>query len=292
MEYASSQIEPQENTSTIHFGHFAAVMFVAVLLLGISWMKDPALFLAFKKNQNVTTADSNVPHYYAYVAPAEDTQGLVAGASTQDAGPMIINDDGSVSPVDMGQILGASTQGVQLLLDDIKVNMIPDSDAAVTKYFNEAQLAERGTINQTDFASALSSGNQDEINQEAQKFIAINSALQKLVVPQSLAKLQKLKIIQYNSAIALLQNFTQADQNPELVNQNLQQFIKSQQDLDAENIVVAQKFPNADPEANLYINSEGIAVQSQADISALGSTNNSSGALTNLNNSDNSDAGQ
>ncbi|MEK7161540.1 MAG: hypothetical protein AAB729_02515, partial [Patescibacteria group bacterium] len=93
-----------------------------------------------------------------------------------------------------------------------------------------------------EFETALSSGNQQLINAQAQKLNAVKEALQKLFVPQSLVKLQKLKIIQYSASVGVLQNFTQADTNPELVGKYLQEFLKSQQDLDTENTLVAEKF--------------------------------------------------
>jgi hypothetical protein len=231
-------------------------MSVALLLFGISWMKNPNLFAVFKSsNNNAAAASSDAAKYYAYVTPAEDMQPMVLGASTQPQGPMIINDDGSVQPVDMGQVLGASTQDVQLSLDDIKVNAVADSSAAIKKYFADAQTAENGAIDQVSFAAALNSADQSQLDAQAQKLILINNALQKVSVPQSLVKLEKLKIVQYNSEISLLQNFTKADQNTEQTTQALQQFMKSQDDIDAENAALAQKFPNDDPYAEIYAGS-------------------------------------
>ena len=84
------------------------------------------------------------------------------------------------------------------------------------------------------------------MNQEAAKLIPTRDALQKLVPPQGFVNLDKLKIIEYNSAIALLQDFSQMDTNPELVGGDLEQFLTSQQQLSDEITSVAQKY-NLDP---------------------------------------------
>lgn len=254
MELADSSFQPQLSSDTIHGGHFGAVLLTAILLLGISWMKNPELF-TLHKAANLAASDSSVPRYYAYVTPPEDLpQPMVAGANTNQ-GPSIITDDGQVVPIDMGQVLGASTQDVTLSLDDIKVNVVPDSGAEREKYFSEAQKIESNSIGDANFGAALNSGDQAQINQQAQKFIAMRDSMQKLPVPESLVKLHKLKIVQYDSSIALLQNFTLADQNPELVTNAMQQFLKSQQDLDAENSAMAQKYPQEFPNADLYTTS-------------------------------------
>src|SRR2546430_245728 len=92
----------------IHWGHFGTILAAIVLLLGLAWMKQPQLF-SFKKTSYVA-ADHNIPQYYAYVAPPEDQPKPAVAGATTNPGPMVINEDGTVSPVDMGQVLGASTQ--------------------------------------------------------------------------------------------------------------------------------------------------------------------------------------
>ncbi len=238
MENINSTTNIEQAPSPINFGHLGVVMFSLVLLLGLTWLKQPQLF-SIKKSNSV--ASNSAPKYYAYAQPAGDSMPMVAGANTMD-GPSVINEDGSVSQVDMGEVLGASTEGVVLSLDEIKVNIIPDSTDAIKKYFAEANQIENSQIENAEFETALSSGNQKLIDAQAQKLSAVKDALQKLSVPTSLVKLQKLKIIQYSASVGVLQNFTQADANPELVGKYLQEFLKSQQDLDTENSVVAEKF--------------------------------------------------
>ncbi len=288
-------VSPNSGTAPIHLGHLGAVLLAAILLVGASWLRDPQLFSVFSNNAKIqeTAESANVPHYYAYVAPTGDQAPQVLGASTdaQDNGPMIIGDDGTVQPVDAGQVLGASTEGVNLPLSSIQVKTVPDSTAAIQQYFSQAQTIESNAINQTDFASALSSGDQTQINLQMQKLTAVETALEKLAVPHSLAQLQKLKIVQYNSAITLLQNFTQANQDPDLVTQNLQDFIKAQQDLDSENTTVAEQFPTLDPMAAAYVNSDGTPLPTPTPIPttldvAAGSTDSSADAPNILDNAD------
>ena len=274
--------ETTKTLSEIQWGHFGIIMLAAVLLLGMTWLKNPEL-LSLNKNKNL--ASTQMLHYVPYVPSAEDLpQPAVLGASTSD-GPQIIGDDGTVHSVDLGQVLGASTKDVQLSLDEIKVNSVPDSQDAIRKYFSDAQTIEGNMVSNTDFAGALNSGDQTQINIQAQKIITVRDALQKLSVPQSLVKLQKLKIIQYDSSVSLLQNFTLASQNPDQISSNMQEFLKSQQDLDTENIIIAQKFPQEDPQSGLYINPDGSSAISQTSIDNFGSSTGlpSQDSLENLN---------
>jgi hypothetical protein len=235
-------IKPREES--FHFGHIKPVLLVALVLLGISWMKNPELFKFLSAGKtSATIANADAPRYYAYVAPAEFSQPMVAGTSTEPQGPSIINEDGSVTPIkDMGQVLGASTQNVVVSLTGIAVNEIPDGDQAIKKYFDDSQSIENSYINNADFETALLSGSQQQIDGQAQKLTDIKNNLLKLPVPHSLAKLHKLKIAQYAAGINILNNFTQADDNPELVGQYLDQFLKAQQDMDAENLAMQQKY--------------------------------------------------
>lgn len=257
----------QEITPPIHWGHFGVITATIILLAAVTWMKKPEIFSFGKTNPAVQYAVQDVPHYYPYVAPPATP--LVAGASTNE-GPSVINEDGSISPIDMGKVAGASTQDVQLSLDDVKVITIPDSQTAIQNYFVASKVIETNPIDNNDFETALSSNNQELIDAQTKKIATVSEQIFKLQTPQSLVKLQKLKIIQYNSAIAVLQNFTKADQEPELVGKYLQQFLKSQQDLDTESANVALKF-NLDP-----IQMGGFAVDTD-----LTSTNQQQNSLQN-----------
>ena len=64
----------------------------------------------------------------------------------------------------------------------------------------------------------------------------------------------------------MLQNFTQANADPDQMSTDMQQFLKSQQDLDTENIAVAQKFPQDDPYSSFTLNPDGTpAISTGAD---------------------------
>jgi hypothetical protein len=233
-------------TSGLHWGHFSLIMASVVLLIGMSWMEKPELFSFHQNNQ--TASSSAVPHYYAYVAPATPE---VLGASTdptsQNQGPMLINEDGTVSPaLGAGQVLGASTQIADLSSDNINVTSIPDSNAAELKFLSASQAIEIGPIDGEAFETALASNNQTLINRQAQTLTNIRDALLKLPVPEGLVTFDKLTILQYNSAIGLLQNFTQANADPELVANYLQDFMASQLNLETEATNDEQKY-NLDP---------------------------------------------
>lgn len=229
-------------TESIHFGHLGLILAVAFLLVGITWMKNPGIFSG-NKLQNGGAEVSGLPRYVAYEPPAELTKPMVAGASTENSGPMVINEDGSLSPVlNSGQVLGTLIGDATLDLSTITVKEISDNEEAIKNYFKQAAKIESSYIDSTAFESALVSGQQGQIDAEAEKLKTIQRNLLDLPVPKSLVKLQKLKIAQYVAAVNILNNFTNADQNPELVGQYLSQFLKAQQDLDTENTLIMQKF--------------------------------------------------
>lgn len=248
------QITEAKKQEQFHFGHLGIIFLSVVFLLGASWLKNPELFKVIKgRGAAVAEKDKGgAPRYYAYEPSAEDSQPMVLGASTAPQGPVVINDDGTVAPVDFGKVLGASTQGVELSLDDVKVAVVPDSDAAIKKYFEQSQSVEGALALGPDFASALASNNQAKVDEQAQKIESILKDLRNLAVPSSLAKLHKLKVIQYESATVLLKNFTEADQNAEIVSESLQQFMKSQEDLDTENKIIAEKYGSLDQAVAVY----------------------------------------
>ena len=231
-----------QNKSSIHFGHLGLILAVAVLLVGVTWMKNPGVFSG-KGIRSAEAEVSDLPKYVAYTPPAELSQPMVAGASTENSGPMVINEDGSLSPVlSSGEVLGALIGDTELDLNTITVKEIPDSQEAIKNYFKQAANIESSYIDNSAFESALVSGDQTKIGIEGEKLKAIQNNLLALSVPKSLVKLQKLKIAQYAAAVNILNNFTNADQNPEMVGQYLSQFLKAQQDLDSENNSVMQKF--------------------------------------------------
>ena len=241
-QYTQQNFLAQE--PVMHWGNVAAVFFVAAFLVGVSWLKDPNIFVFHNLSSSaLALSQQDVPHYYAYVESADLQQPLVAGASTEDQGPSVINEDGTVTPIkDMGQVLGASISTVDLPLDAISVQQIPDSDEAIKNYFAESQKIESDYINNSEFEVALSSGDQSKIDAQAKNIASIKNNISKLSVPTSLVILQKLKISQYSAAENLLNNFTHADSNPEQVGIYLDQFLKAQQEMDSEMQKVSQNF--------------------------------------------------
>jgi hypothetical protein len=229
----NQNLSTQISKEHFHFGHFSFVFVVAVMLIGIAWLKDPAIFSVFHQTDK-TAAHSDMPRYYAYVPPPEYLEPQVAGASTPSYdGPSIINEDGTISPaVDIGEVLGVSTEELNLSLNAIVVNTIPDNDEAVKKYLTEANAVEDNYMNSLEFETALTSNSQIQIDEQLEKIKLIIPELQKLNVPESLVNLHKNRILQYKAAVTILQNYTQADQNPEIVAQALGIFLQAQQQME------------------------------------------------------------
>jgi len=234
--------ENQIQKEHIHFGHLGLILSVAVLLVGVSWMKNPDLFDVFKSESSGSLISANLPRYYAYEPPAQVSEAQVAGASTEGQGPMIINEDGSLSSaVEAGDVLGADTENVVLNLDSVAVKQAADSDENIKAYLAASQVIEGGYLDSIQFEAALSSGDQQQIDSQAVAVQAIIQGLLRLDVPSSLEKLHKLKILQYQAGLNILKNFTQADENPELINSNLTIFLKAEQEIQAEVSALAKR---------------------------------------------------
>lgn len=236
--------ETNTNTSDIRSvvtpSQIALIVVAVIALLGMTWLKRPELF-SFAATKTAADSELNLPRYYAYEPSAEDAIPMVAGASTEAAGPSIINEDGSITPaVELGDVLGANIS-VALPLEQVRVTEVSDTQDAIAEYVRKSQDVEANHINSADFSNALASANQSLIDEQAAKMYTIKNSLQKLAVPTSLVRLHKLKIVQYDAAAEVLKNFTMADSNPEYVMQNLNVFLKSQQDLEAEAQALSQK---------------------------------------------------
>ncbi len=99
MEQQSKNIKPQ-----VHLGHFGLVLAVALVLLGISELKD-SNFLGGKRQAGSDDFSFYADQYRQHVEPLEQTFGLapapqggeVAGVSTStvfEAGPGVIHPRG------------------------------------------------------------------------------------------------------------------------------------------------------------------------------------------------------
>jgi hypothetical protein len=124
----------------------------------------------------------------------------------------------------------------------ILVKEIPDSQEAIQKYVSDVQNLELTVIDNAEFETALSSQDEEKIKTQAGKFLELKTKLLEQLVPQSFVNLHKYKIAQYSAAIELLNNFNQADSNPELVSRDLGLFLNAQQQQEAEAANLSAKF--------------------------------------------------
>jgi hypothetical protein len=207
-------------------------------------MKNPQLFDLFKTRPAQSASGMRVPKYYAYAAPAEDSQPMVAGASTEPSGPSVINEDGSLSPaVDVGEVLGAGTEDLDFIASAIEVKPVADSEEGIQKYFIFSRQLETDFLDNAEFERALTSGSQAEIDRQTGKLEQIKNSLEDYSqVPESLARFHKLNIVQYRAAMNLLKNFLKADENPEMVTRTLGEFLQAQQEQQQELLQLSQKY--------------------------------------------------
>lgn len=227
---------------TIHFGHLGLILTVAVLLVGVTWMKNPGIFSG-NKIHSADAEASDLPRYVAYEPPAELTQPMVAGASTESSGPMVINEDGSLSPVlNIGQVLGATTDDMDI--SKINATVISDSQDTIKNYVQAALQIEDNYINSLSLETAFSSNDPELLLAESSKLKRIMEGLSNLPVPVSLENLHKYKILQYQSAINILNKFPSVDSDPESVAKSLGVFLQSQERLEAELESLKVKFPD------------------------------------------------
>ncbi len=164
----------------IHWGHFRLILLVAVLLVGFAWMKNPQIFSSLKFSKSASLAKSGeVVSYVPYSGAQPDQQPAVLGANTDDTGPMIINEDGSVtSAADNGQVLAASTDPNTIQeLENISVLEISDSPIALQNYLTNSAAIEGSLISDDEFVQALSSKDASQINKEIPKIQIIISSL-------------------------------------------------------------------------------------------------------------------
>lgn len=228
----------------VHWGHFVFVVGTAVALLGVTWLKDPQSF--FPKTKSAAFR-ADLPRYYAYIDDTALPNGpQVAGASDINPDlPSVLNEDGSISPtISVGDVLGVSTDDLTAMAAQLKVMVVPDSDNTIKDYMAWTQAHELDAIDSYGLENALSSADQTQLNAQAEKFQTIKDELLAKAVPQSLAKLHKLKILQYQAGINLFKSFTKADDNPEQLQRDLGIFTQAQQEMENEAVVIGQKYAN------------------------------------------------
>jgi hypothetical protein len=224
------------------FGHIALIIGVTLLLTGFLFVKDPQYFsLHLHNGSGSVNPTQTAPRYQPYAAAPQPE---VLGASTEaNTGPEVLNEDGTLSSAtDPGDVLGDSTALLATDLAAINVKTTKPTQENVAAYLDTMLYWESTAIDQTAFEAALTSNNQTQINTQIQSMQTMLHYLQGMVVPADAAQLHKLKIVQYRSAIILLQNFSQADSNPQLVTDQLGLFLSSQQQQDQETLNLQQKY--------------------------------------------------
>jgi hypothetical protein len=223
-------------------GHIALIAGVLLLLGVFLFVKDPQYFKINFHHASAPSAQAAIASRYQPYVPA--VQPAVLGASTLDSqGPEVLQEDGSVaSASDPGAVLGANTQQLETDLAAINVKTVASTSAGVDNYLQSMSYWESTSIDQTQFEAALTSKNPAQINTQIQKMQTMLYYLENMTVPADAAQLHKLKIAQYRSSVTLLQNFSQADSNPQLVTDQLGVFLQSQEQQDQEAAALRQKY--------------------------------------------------
>jgi hypothetical protein len=231
-----------------HAGHIALVGFVAVALVGLTFMKDPQLFQLHSRAAQAQ-AQSNAPKYYAYVDPP---QPAVLGASTVPPGPSIIAADGSIVPLnDPGQVLGVSTEDVNNSVAALKIATVPSTQDSIQKYYAYVVGLEGQFLGNSELESALAddgTGKNDpaKIKTAINQINLLTNKLEHSYVPADALQYHKLKIARYYAARTLLQNYSGLAQNPDLVMKQMGIFLQAQQQEDQEWQSVSAKYHIAD----------------------------------------------
>lgn len=238
-------MQENKNLNSLHFGHLGLIVVVMLFLVGISWMKNPKLFDFIFQDQDPKQVSSiERPSYYTYAQ--ENPPPLVAGTNTNYNGPSIINEDGSITPAldlnDMGEILGVTSEDIDV--SNINVNTVVDSKENFELYINQTENIESSYINNSEFEVAISSGRADLIKQQESKLQSILEGLKDLQIPNSFATLHKLKLLQYEASIKILQNFLEETANPQILTKALGEFLQIQMLLESEVIKLSPVLRN------------------------------------------------
>ncbi len=222
--------------SNFSANHFLLIAGVAGVLATFTLVGQPQ-WLKQITEKKPTAVESK---YYAYVPDSTSPQ--VLGADSKFDGPSVINEDGSISPaVDIGSVLGVSTEDIQVSMQDIPVNTMPTTVEKVQTYFSYMEKEEED-LNAVDFGTALTSSNPAVTAAQVQKLQTFINHLKTIAVPTDLVKLHKLRLIQYQAAMKVLQNYSQLSSNPELVNQQLGIFLETQSEQNDELLALEQKY--------------------------------------------------
>ncbi len=221
-----SEIKTQFNR-----GHFGLIAIALIVLGGLSIAQGHNVFSKFSKSD--TKEGSGL--YYAYVSEPVPN---VLGDDTIPDGPSVINEDGTVSSLnDFGDVLGSNSDSPDIDVEAIAVNI--SSDKWTVKDYLDATFLAESAIKPGEFETALVSNDAAQTAAQIQLLRSVQIKLQQMSVPDFAVKLHKLKIAQYMTAVDLLNNYYQADSNPEYVSEKLNQFIDMQklQETETQNLL-------------------------------------------------------
>lgn len=201
---------------------------VFFLLSGMLALRSPEVFTKLlKNNENNQKKVSELIHYYPYQAPE---QPQVLGATSIPDGPSIIGDDGTIQSVaDMGEVLGASTEDLDLNLDNIKIKNSANTDKqSIQKYIAESNDLENQSLDTTFLEQAMTSKDQKLMGEQIDSLNKIIDKLYSMEVPEPASRLHKIKILHYQSALHLLKNIASLDDNPDQTINDLSLFASTQ----------------------------------------------------------------
>ena len=228
----------REIKSQFTLGHVSAIAIAVVAIGGLltiqNWKSVKGMF------EQTAVAKQEGGLYYAYQAPVTPS---VLGADTAPDGPGVINEDGTVSPLSsFGEVLGATSDTPNINLDDIKVSTVTGTPENLRTYLDDSFVIE-SKILPGDFESALVSKDDSKTQEQINLMTQVQQSLKNIPVPNMAAKLHKLKIAQYSTAIDLLKNYYQADSNPEFVAGKLTQFMDMQKEQETETQNLFKAYP-------------------------------------------------
>jgi hypothetical protein len=203
--------------------HQLALIAVIFLVLGIiTWFRSSERIIQnltqiFSKQENkVHVSIKDRPEYKKYFEPKQDVLGVTTDIE-EKPGTMIIGEDGKMHSVeeDIGKVLGASTETIDTNLQNIQVKLAyTNTIEDVKKYLNTTLKLEGEVLDGAALETALSTNDQNTINQLVSRVEALEARLQDMWIPESVTKLHKLKILEFRSVARLLKSYPNLEANP------------------------------------------------------------------------------
>ncbi len=211
-------------------GHITVVAVAVVILGGLTMVHQWDRVSGYFDEVDVV-ADASTSLYYPYVAPVVPQ---VLGDDTIPDGPSVLGEDGKIATLNnLGDVLGATSEDVQIDIDAIKVKTVADTAMDMELYWDKVFLVE-SVITPGDFETTLTSNDEAKIAAQVEKFKSVQTELRNMEVPERAKTLQQLKIAQYDAASNLLSNFYQINSNAEYVSSHLTLFMGLQQKQETE----------------------------------------------------------